>query len=313
MYAQETSSSFEEKESKLSKGGTSGTEKERRGESDKRNSDSDSSSSSNSSRNGSRDGSSSSGRDSTGTSSDSKDTIASTNNSSISDRPKGQGTNSSKNIKIQLERKRDGASAARNILRQSRDESCDWRNQPLEFAKGEVCGAHYKVLGLSRNSPFDKNAIKRAFRQRSLFVHPDKNPAPDADRAFKAAQSAYDCLSDEVCREQYNQKLDLRQDSIARRRLMLREKVISTSINTLKQGYYHVSVAANYLYQLGLDVWDFAGEFELDLLGSERLPLGKAVLMLVLALKGRFLLQIHGLAYVIMRINYELAKAKGLL
>ena len=70
-------------------------------------------------------------------------------------------------------------------LRAATDERCDWRVRPLSFLKGEVCGSYYKVLGVERSEPFDKASLKKAFRQVSLSVHPDKNPANEADAAFK--------------------------------------------------------------------------------------------------------------------------------
>ena len=48
-------------------------------------------------------------------------------------------------------------------------------------------------------------------------------------------------------------------------------------------------------------------------MGAESLPLGRALLVLVLALRGRMLLQLQGMAYVVMRVNYEIAKAQGVL
>jgi hypothetical protein len=64
------------------------------------------------------------------------------------------------------------------------------------------------------------------------------------------------------------------------------------------------------------DVYNFhyyfsTGEFEVDVMGIENLPLGRALLVLVLALRGRMLLQLQGVAYVVMRVNYEIARAQG--
>ena len=47
--------------------------------------------------------------------------------------------------------------------------------------------AHYKVLGIDRKSSgkLKKADVKKAYRQRSLLVHPDKNGSPEAVDAFK--------------------------------------------------------------------------------------------------------------------------------
>ena len=91
----------------------------------------------------------------------------------------------SDNRKREKERQKSGTQVAKATLRAATDERCDWRVRPLSFLKGEVCGSYYKVLGIDRTEPFDKASLKKAFRQVSLSVHPDKNPANEADSAFK--------------------------------------------------------------------------------------------------------------------------------
>ena len=53
---------------------------------------------------------------------------------------------------------------------------------------------HYTALGV--NSAATLADIKKAFRQKASFYHPDKNPAVDAAARFRAVQEAYDILSD---------------------------------------------------------------------------------------------------------------------
>lgn len=53
---------------------------------------------------------------------------------------------------------------------------------------------HYTALGLSSAATLAD--IKKAFRQKASFYHPDKNPAADAAAQFRAVQEAYDVLSD---------------------------------------------------------------------------------------------------------------------
>ena len=126
-------------------------------------------------------------------------------------------------------------------------------------------------------------------------------------------QSAYDCLIDDECKTSYDDKLNQHQQIIAEARHNFKIRIFSGVTRSASQAYYYVSVAANYVYQLGVDVWNLAGEFDLDILGTERLPLGRTMLVLVLLLKGRILLQLQAMAYFIMRVNYELAKAHGVL
>ena len=61
---------------------------------------------------------------------------------------------------------------------------------------------HYTALGL--NSTATLADIKKAFRQKASFYHPDRNAAPDAAAQFRAVQAAYDVLSDADKRQAYN-------------------------------------------------------------------------------------------------------------
>lgn len=61
---------------------------------------------------------------------------------------------------------------------------------------------HYTALGLSSAAALAD--IKKAFRQKASFYHPDKNSAPDAAAQFRAVQEAYDVLSDPDKRQAYD-------------------------------------------------------------------------------------------------------------
>ena len=61
---------------------------------------------------------------------------------------------------------------------------------------------HYTTLGLSSAATLAD--IKKAFRQKASFYHPDRNPAPDAAARFRAVQEAYDVLSDADKRQAYD-------------------------------------------------------------------------------------------------------------
>lgn len=61
---------------------------------------------------------------------------------------------------------------------------------------------YYDVLGVSKDAT---NAeIKSAFRKKAKEFHPDINKSPDAPEKFKEAQEAYECLSDDTKRSQYD-------------------------------------------------------------------------------------------------------------
>ena len=61
---------------------------------------------------------------------------------------------------------------------------------------------HYTTLGL--NSAAALADIKKAFRQKASFYHPDRNAADDAPAQFRAVQEAYDILCDPDKRQAYD-------------------------------------------------------------------------------------------------------------
>ena len=74
---------------------------------------------------------------------------------------------------------------------------------------------HYTTLGL--NSAAMLADIKKAFRQKASFYHPDRNAADDAAARFRAVQEAYDILSDADKRQAYddNRRRSLLDDPLA--------------------------------------------------------------------------------------------------
>ena len=61
---------------------------------------------------------------------------------------------------------------------------------------------HYTALGL--DSAATLADIKKAFRQKASFWHPDKNADTEAPARFRAVQQAYEVLSDADKRQAYD-------------------------------------------------------------------------------------------------------------
>ena len=62
---------------------------------------------------------------------------------------------------------------------------------------------YYEVLGVPKNA--DAQAIKKAYRQKAIQYHPDKNPGDkEAEEKFKEAAEAYEVLSNPEKREKYD-------------------------------------------------------------------------------------------------------------
>ncbi|MFN2203573.1 MAG: molecular chaperone DnaJ [Caldilineaceae bacterium] len=61
---------------------------------------------------------------------------------------------------------------------------------------------YYEVLGVPRGA--DKDALKKAFRQKAQKLHPDVNKSPEAEVQFKEINEAYQVLSDDQRRAAYD-------------------------------------------------------------------------------------------------------------
>eukprot|EP00607_Mallomonas_marina_P008939 CAMPEP_0182422560 /NCGR_PEP_ID=MMETSP1167-20130531/8292_1 /TAXON_ID=2988 /ORGANISM="Mallomonas Sp, Strain CCMP3275" /LENGTH=242 /DNA_ID=CAMNT_0024600729 /DNA_START=458 /DNA_END=1185 /DNA_ORIENTATION=+ len=203
-------------------------------------------------------------------------------------------------------RYKQGVYAAESTLRASATDDCDWRQNLVELLRGDVCGKHYKVLGLDKNA--DRVAIKKAYRSKSLDIHPDKNPSKSAQTAFQAVQEAYECLSEKQCRSEYDARLEEAELVIRSWRQEKVHLLLETVKSGLLQGYLYLSIAAEHVTRVSARVWELAGRWEvLDL------PAGRVGLLLGLALStfGRRLLMLYGVATSVSRFNHELARSKG--
>lgn len=82
-----------------------------------------------------------------------------------------------------------------------------WHSEELEIFDliEEVNKNFYEFMGINQTAT--NNEIKRAFRTLSIVLHPDKNPAEDANIQFRNLVSIYEVLKDASKREKYNKVL----------------------------------------------------------------------------------------------------------
>jgi molecular chaperone DnaJ len=63
---------------------------------------------------------------------------------------------------------------------------------------------YYKILGVPKSAT--KDEVKKAYRKLAMQYHPDRNPGDKvSEEKFKEAAQAYEVLSDDAKRQQYDQ------------------------------------------------------------------------------------------------------------
>ncbi|CAJ1366843.1 unnamed protein product, partial [Effrenium voratum] len=72
----------------------------------------------------------------------------------------------------------------------------------------------YKALGVARSA--SRESIRASYLQLAKKLHPDVNKAPGAEKKFQALREAYEVLSDDARRREYDRQFmppnpDLRQ------------------------------------------------------------------------------------------------------
>ena len=69
---------------------------------------------------------------------------------------------------------------------------------------------YYQLLNIEKTA--DLNTIKKAFRREIALYHPDKNDSPGAKERFEQLIEAFDILSDDSKRKDYDQLLEARKN-----------------------------------------------------------------------------------------------------
>ncbi|ONH94206.1 hypothetical protein PRUPE_7G004300 [Prunus persica] len=110
-----------------------------------------------------------------------------------------------------FQRRRRGRTRTRRWTPQSTSSSWSSSSSSSSWAMINGQQTHYGVLGLSRHAT--SSEIKRAYRLLARKYHPDVSKDSQAEEVFKSIRQAYEILSNEATRTQYDQELKFQKDT----------------------------------------------------------------------------------------------------
>lgn len=212
------------------------------------------------------------------------------------------------------ERKKAGSIVVQRTLKANDSDECEWLKHPIYRVRGKLCGKHYKVLGLNReeveNNSEGKAKVKKAYRNLSLLLHPDKNPADRSEEAFNTIKEAYECLTDEECKYDYDAFLLNEERKIRIQRQELKEQTFVGLKIMLNSLHIYATKAAEFMVQFGYNVWEWAQELNFQLFDTE-IPVGRLFLGAVAFYQRKIVGVLALFTFFMMKLNAELAKSKG--
>ena len=85
----------------------------------------------------------------------------------------------------------------------SKSSAPDEEQQPSSIYGADI--SLYQIIGVKINAT--QSDIKQAYHNKAKQLHPDKNPEISED-LFKNVAKAYEILSDQVKRTEYNENMD---------------------------------------------------------------------------------------------------------
>jgi hypothetical protein len=138
--------------------------------------------------------------------------------------------------KAAIRQKKKDAKLVRSILKAAENDRHysvlgihNWqlRIPPREF---HLAGKKVSIPGVTVKHTTTKD-IRKAYRNRALAVHPDKNRDGLAVQAFVAVENSASILSDEKLRQQYDQEMKL----VAMQRRAESKKVIAGALDSVKR------------------------------------------------------------------------------
>ena len=115
-------------------------------------------------------------------------------------------------------------------------------------------------------------------------------------------------LYDEESAEVYNNYLSAMEESIQIQRQNIKDSVLKLMQNAASNAYYYAILGADHVYSAGMELWEWLGQWEVELLGGYHKLAQYATMGLLLFSPGRILLQLHAVAYGLLKLNKELAR-----